>query len=86
MLIVLEKFGKINPAMQPTRFGRLSRLTALGTAPTIAQPFMAGSDIKQSQKSRKGRQKTWWPFARTFRPSRDFGKLRVTNPSHKWLG
>jgi len=28
----------------------------------------------------------WWPFTTTFRPWRDFGGLRKSNPSHEWLG
>jgi hypothetical protein len=28
----------------------------------------------------------WWSCASTFRPCRDFGGSRATNPSHEWLG
>ncbi len=35
----------------------MPRLTALGDAATIAQPFMAGSLFNQMKKSREGRQK-----------------------------
>jgi hypothetical protein len=61
-------------------------------AMTIAQPFMAGSGVNKMKKSREGRQKNrvgcpqWWPCASTFRPWRDFGRLRASSPSHKWLG
>jgi hypothetical protein len=47
---------------------------------------MAGQSVNYMKKSREGRQENGVAVRKTFRPWRDFGRLRATSPSHEWLG